>query len=672
MKRTGCAALAAIIIISIVFTALPGVFSLRADAVSASGIQNEIDSILESEMKRAGVKDIQQMLNGFAANPGVYYTFAFSLIQYKGDALSCSKYADSLKKYSNSSPTTRLFLALIFAAMNTNESFVEDRLKNDVGELGIMSYVYGLHLIANCCEEPKSSGQPYIDKLLSMQITDNETKEKEGWALSGTKSTVDVTAMVVQALAHFKSDAAVRKAIDSAVSALSEMQQSDGGFIDSGKKNPESAAQVIVALTALGINPLTDSRFIKNGKSAVDSLMSFKLADGGYTHDSGSYNSMATVQALYSLISIYRMQSGKGALYDIETGIRIPKKQGGKAYAVATTTRPAAISDNTATTTRAAAQTSAQTTAVYSSYSRRTTTRPDKSASTDSAEKTKTDTASGAKKETTSKPEKSGTTAQAKTGIIKPTEKTKGTASVTYSESAIEAENTTVFPSVSEYTQESVSQKADKKDNNNKITDDENNKNALPKIKIILISGVWALALAGAAILIIRKKKAVNYIIIFAVAAAGTAGIFFGDIKTPDEYYKTPAVNSADTVTVTMSITCETVAGEGEESVTPSDGIILPETEFTLDEGSTVYDCLIYAAKKYKIQIEDNTQTLSDHSRAYIAGVNYLYEFDYGNLSGWMYSVNGEFADRGCGEYTLNDGDCIKWQYTRNIGDDLK
>ena len=191
---------------------------------------------------------------------------------------------------------------------------------------------------------------------------------------------------------------------------------------------------------------------------------------------------------------------------------------------------------------------------------------------------------------------------------------------------------------------------------------------------------MWALAIAGAAFLIIRKnKKAVNYIIIFAVAAAGTAGIFFGDIKTPEEYYKTPVVTSSETVTVTMSITCETVAGEGEENITPSDGIILekteftlPETEFTLDDGSTVYDCLIYAAKKYKIQIEDNTQTLSDHSRAYIAGINYLYEFDYGNLSGWMYSVNGEFADRGCGEYILSDGDIIKWQYTRNIGDDLK
>ncbi|MBR6702447.1 MAG: DUF4430 domain-containing protein [Clostridia bacterium] len=239
---------------------------------------------------------------------------------------------------------------------------------------------------------------------------------------------------------------------------------------------------------------------------------------------------------------------------------------------------------------------------------------------------------------------------------------------------AFSAENIlTDSPGTTAYETETAAQETTEKENKKAAPGKESEEKSLSKTKIILISGVWSLALAGAAILIIKKnKKAVNYIIIFAVAAAGTAGIFFGDIKTPDEYYKTPAVNSADTVTVTMSITCETVAGEGEESITPSDGIILPETEFTLDEGSTVYDCLVYAAKKYKIQIEDNTQTLSDHSRAYIAGINYLYEFDYGNLSGWMYSVNGEFADRGCGEYTLNDGDSIKWQYTRNIGDDLK
>lgn len=669
MKKSGCAVLAAFITLSIVFTALPEVFLLRADAVSASDIKSEADSVLESEVKRAGAKDIQQMLDGFAANPGAHYTFAFTLIQYKGNSLNYSKYADSLKSFSSSSPTTRLFLALIFAALNTNKSYIEKSLKNDIGELGIMSYIYGLHLISNCRENPYSHAKKYIKNLIDMQLEDG------GWALSGSKSTVDVTAMAIQALAHFKSDAAVNKAIESALSALSKMQQNDAGFIDSGHKNPESAAQVTVALTSLGINPLTDSAFIKNGKSAVDSMLSFRLKDGGFTHDDGEYNSMATVQALYSLISIYRMQNGKGALYDIETDIKLSDTaQDGKIYITPTTAKATTRADITApSTTRSVTQTAAQTTAVYSSYSRRTTTVKTKS------DKSTSSASSAKNRENLSMPEESATAAPSSAvGTTQPkTERDTSKASLSetaaHSKEETTAEYLNPVPDIGENEAQTAltdTKTADDPAASETVKDDDT---GLPKIKIYLISGVWALALAGAAVLIIKKnKKALNYIIIVAVAAAGTAGILFGDIKTPDEYYKTPELNAAETVTVTMSITCETVAGEGDEAITPSDGIILPETEFTLGDGSTVYDCLIYAAKKYKIQIEDNTQTLSDHSRAYIAGINYLYEFDYGNLSGWMYSVNGEFADRGCGEYTLTDGDSIKWQYTRNIGDDLK
>lgn len=666
MKKTGCAALAAIIIISIVFTALPGVFSLRADAVSASGIQNKIDSILESEVKRAGAKDIQAMLdNKYASAPAAYYWNAFAIIQYKGKECNYSEYAKALKTFNPPSDTTKKFIALLFAAMNTNEAYVNQILKS--GSENIMEHIYALHLIANCHKTPDAYAKKTVSALLGKQLEDG------GWALSGDKGTVDVTAMTIQALAHFRNDADVKKTIDRGLSALSAMQQSDGGFTDSGKKNPESAAQVIVALTALGINPLTDSRFIKGGKSPVDAMLAYKLSDGGFTHDDGKYNSMATVQALYSLVSIYRLQKGTGALYDIDTNIKLPKDSGGQVYITTTTTLPVPKQDNTTSTTRAATKKAEQTTAVYSSYSRRTTTRPDKTSSTKNTEKTTVAVSSTAERKTTAKPEKPGTTAPSKQERTKPSMKEEEITSVTYSESFIEEEETTYIPDIPESETQTVTEETVERENKTSAHDDENEKNSLPKIKIYLILGVWALALAGAAVLIIKKnKKAINYIIIFAVAAAGTAGIFFGDIKTPDEYYKTPGVTASETVTVTMSITCETVAGEGEESITPSDGIILPETEFTLDEGSTVYDCLIYAAKKYKIQIEDNTQTLTDHSRAYIAGINYLYEFDYGNLSGWMYSVNGEFADRGCGEYTLSDGDNIKWQYTRNIGDDLK
>ena len=55
----------------------------------------------------------------------------------------------------------------------------------------------------------------------------------------------------------------------------------------------------------------------------------------------------------------------------------------------------------------------------------------------------------------------------------------------------------------------------------------------------------------------------------------------------------------------------------------------------------------------------------------YVAGISHLYEFDFGNLSGWMYRVNGFFPDVACGEYQLSDGDRIEWLYTCDLGRDL-
>ena len=61
-----------------------------------------------------------------------------------------------------------------------------------------------------------------------------------------------------------------------------------------------------------------------------------------------------------------------------------------------------------------------------------------------------------------------------------------------------------------------------------------------------------------------------------------------------------------------------------------------------------------------------------DGEMVYISGINYLYEFDFGDLSGWVYHVNGVSPSVGCGEYKLSDGDRIEWLYTCNLGNDLK
>lgn len=163
-----------------------------------------------------------------------------------------------------------------------------------------------------------------VEYILSRQLSDG------GWATSASAETsdVDMTAMAIQALAPYYSDnAAVRKAVDQALNWLSRQQDEKGGFANtSGDGNSESCAQVVVALTALGINPATDSRFTKNGVSALGALCAYYVQGGGFRNvatDNGP-NGMATEQGYYALVSYVRFLDQKTSLYDM-TDVTVKK-----------------------------------------------------------------------------------------------------------------------------------------------------------------------------------------------------------------------------------------------------------------------------------------------------------------------------------------------------------
>ena len=59
------------------------------------------------------------------------------------------------------------------------------------------------------------------------------------------------------------------------------------------------------------------------------------------------------------------------------------------------------------------------------------------------------------------------------------------------------------------------------------------------------------------------------------------------------------------------------------------------------------------------------------YDSAYIEGINNLYEFDCGELSGWMYKVNGNFPNYGCTNYKIKNGDNIEFVYTCDLGKDV-
>ena len=127
--------------------------------------------------------------------------------------------------------------------------------------------------------------------------------------------------------------------------------------------------------------------------------------------------------------------------------------------------------------------------------------------------------------------------------------------------------------------------------------------------------------------------------------------------------------------TCTISVRCDmalaniNLLDEEKIPLLPKDGVILPPTEVTFYEGESVFNLLLREMKRNKIHMEYVNTPI--YNSAYIEGINNLYEFDCGELSGWMYRVNGWFPSYGCSQYQLKQGDRVEWVYTCDLGMDV-
>lgn len=125
----------------------------------------------------------------------------------------------------------------------------------------------------------------------------------------------------------------------------------------------------------------------------------------------------------------------------------------------------------------------------------------------------------------------------------------------------------------------------------------------------------------------------------------------------------------------TISISCGTLLentkmldAEKVELI-PSDGWVMRPVKVVFYEGENVFQVLQRVCKQQKIHLE--FVDVPVYNSAYIEGIHNLYEFDAGDLSGWMYRVNGWFPNYGCSRYQLKDGDVIEWVYTCDLGNDV-
>ena len=129
------------------------------------------------------------------------------------------------------------------------------------------------------------------------------------------------------------------------------------------------------------------------------------------------------------------------------------------------------------------------------------------------------------------------------------------------------------------------------------------------------------------------------------------------------------------THTCTLSVRCDTILDNidwldpEKVELVPEDGVIFPATTVTFYEGESVFNVLQREMRKAGIHMEFEDTPM--YNSAYIEGINNLYEFDCGELSGWMYKVNGWFPNYGCSRYQLKEGDTIEWVYTCDLGVDV-
>ncbi len=159
----------------------------------------------------------------------------------------------------------------------------------------------------------QATRQMYVDDILACQLPDG------GWNLTKTGTAdPDLTAMALQALAKYQDQAKVKQAVSQGLTCLSRLQNPDGTFSSEGVANGESCAQVMIALGELGIS-LEDTRFVKNGCTLLDGLLTFYRPGQGFVHAAagGGANQMACEQALMALAGLQRAQSGQNSLYQM-------------------------------------------------------------------------------------------------------------------------------------------------------------------------------------------------------------------------------------------------------------------------------------------------------------------------------------------------------------------
>lgn len=561
-------------------------------AAESSDVQKALDEIIEFKLKQGGYSSVQQWIDSeIAKNALSQEWYAIAISQYGDYDLSKfeSALSSALKTKKVAAASSRQKFALALAAASSNDSFITSTLNDSIGNQGVMSWIFGLNLLNNGYKSDAYSLEAVKQKLLSLQLSDG------GWAVSGKNGDADATAMAIQALSpYYKKESAVTSAVDKGIAFLSKIQKENGDYSSYGVNNAESTAQVIIALSSLGIDPFSDERFIKNGKTLLDGILLYRLSDGGYCHkaDSG-YNSTATVQALCAFVAYKRMCENKPYLYMLDNA------------------RPEDIVPSP----------------------------------------TPNNTQSSAISVTSSNTEQSSAASVSSASSV---------ASQISSDEQNEEPQSNIEPSNSQKVSDEASSEPLKSTNSSK-----GEKRIGYKLWVSLAVALMAFA-SVAVLLFAKKRSAKNIIAVIIAAAAVIAFVCLTDFSSVSEHNNVSRKQNA-IGTVELCIDCSKIKDKSAEHI-PDDGVLLANAEYELESGETVYDILLQATKQNGLHLE----TDGNKDSVYINGIGNIYEFDHGELSGWIYTVNGEQPSESCGKYTLSPDDKIQFIYSLELGKDAE
>jgi len=261
-----------------------------------------------------GATSLQAWLDGAlteAAGNGAEW-YALSLIK-REPTLDYANYEAALRGALTgdgiTSPVTKMKCALVLACLGSSPELVRETLDGGIGKLGLMSWVFGLHLLNAGYTAESLTAEDAVETILSARKSDG------GWAITGSVSDVDVTAMTLQALAPNREIPGVAEAIENALALLASRQLESGGFKSYGLENAESSAQVLIALACLGVDA-AEAGFQGGYDRILEGILQFATGSGGFSHEiGGDANELATSQVYLALSAALASRDGKTSVY---------------------------------------------------------------------------------------------------------------------------------------------------------------------------------------------------------------------------------------------------------------------------------------------------------------------------------------------------------------------